>query len=504
MCAVPDAEMLCPKCNQTMTYDSAAALYRCRSCGHRIEKPYESLEQAAERMKASRPPRPFVPITHRGTVELRARTLFELAQDSLHQQNKAEAIRQFKKAIEMQRDFTDAHLWLAKIADTEAEQRNHLSEVLAHDPGHGEAIRMMMALNGRLKGTQTGSINTAYPETEEKTTSEPVATTTQTLICPVCAGTLTTDPVNQRVVCKFCGHEENLAPIGIPNERVENLSMALIERSSQPVRWRIGSRMLKCKNCGSARTIPATKLSDTCPFCASTHVILQDALATITQPDALVPFTVTEDEARAAVHKRLQNFDQRVAGFFGENRIANQNFEGVYLPFWMFDVLMEVRITITEKEDNWNDRRNYRAMRPAYQSFTMQDGETGLAVPGFTTPEPALALELGDFDYEPMRPYEPKLLARHAAELYNVDFDKASLEARSLCSKRARARAQREYKHGENEVNASALPLQMTFTLVLLPVWMVTLIERDGDVRPALVHGQNARVALGKARPAVW
>jgi DNA-directed RNA polymerase subunit M/transcription elongation factor TFIIS len=495
--------MMCPKCNQRMTYDSAAALYRCRSCGHRIEKPYESLDEAASRMQAARP-RPFVPITHRGQVELRARTLFELAHDSLHQGDQAEAARQFRKAIEMQRDFTDAHLWLAKIAATDAEKREHLSEVLAHDPGHGEAIRLMMTLNGQLQPAQVSSQDMLYPRTETRATDAPVDARTEVLTCSVCGGSLTTDPVTRKVVCRFCGNEEKLAPAAIPNERVENLTMALIQRRAQPVRWQIGSRMLKCRNCGAARTIPATRLSEACPFCASTHVIVQDALASITQPDALVPFAIGEDEARAAVHKRLQNVDQRIAGFFSENRVISQNFEGVYLPFWMFDVLMEVRITITEKQDKWSDRRSYRSLRPAYQSFVTQDGETGLAVPGFTTPEPALALELGDFDYEPMRAYEPKLLARHAAELYDVDFEKASLEARSMCSRRARARAVREYRQNDNEVSASALPLQMTFTLVLLPVWVVTLIERDGDVRPVLVHGQTARVALGKARPAVW
>jgi hypothetical protein len=38
--------------------------------------------------------------------------------------------------------------------------------------------------------------------------------------------------------------------------------------------------------------------------------------------------------------------------------------------------------------------------------------------------------------------------------------------------------------------------------LVLLPVWVGTLVEADGDVRTALVNGQSGRVALGKAEKA--
>ena len=40
---------------------------------------------------------------------------------------------------------------------------------------------------------------------------------------------------------------------------------------------------------------------------------------------------------------------------------------------------------------------------------------------------------------------------------------------------------------------------QMSFRLVLLPVWIATLVEQDKDVRGALVNGQTGQVVLGKA-----
>jgi len=33
--------------------------------------------------------------------------------------------------------------------------------------------------------------------------------------------------------------------------------------------------------------------------------------------------------------------------------------------------------------------------------------------------------------------------------------------------------------------------LQMSFTLLLMPLWLATLVERDGDVRPALVTAER-------------
>ena len=59
-------------------------------------------------------------------------------------------------------------------------------------------------------------------------------------------------------------------------------------------------------------------------------------------------------------------------------------------------------------------------------------------------------------------------------------------------------------RHGESagrniEVQVFTSVLQMSFTLLLMPLWMATLYERDGDVRPTLVNGQTGQVTLGKA-----
>ncbi|HYO89344.1 MAG TPA: hypothetical protein VER79_11890, partial [Candidatus Limnocylindrales bacterium] len=51
-----------------------------------------------------------------------------------------------------------------------------------------------------------------------------------------------------------------------------------------------------------------------------------------------------------------------------------------------------------------------------------------------------------------------------------------------------------------DDMSVSALPLQMSFMLVLAPVWVATLHERDGDIRTALVHGLTAEVVMGRAR----
>ncbi len=491
-------KLACPNCGSEMAYDSTAALYRCRNCGNRVEKAYESLEQAQARL-AEKEARPHVPITHNGKLEPRARILFEMAQDSLWRNDTAEAKRQLTKALEMQRNFSDAHLWLAKLADDEPTKRHHLGEILANDPGHLEALRMIMVLNGRLLPDQLAATWSEY-STAPEIVDEPVEATTQSLLCPVCGGTLTVDDAAGIVLCKFCGHQSALQEMSALQDRADTLSMAMLERRAKPVRWKIGSRMLRCRQCGAARTIPASKLAETCPFCGSMHVMLQDALETITEPDGLVPFAIGEDRAMSEVREKLGGLSERITHLWGgDNRVVNASIEGVYLPFWIFDALIKVNVTLWDESAKWGDQRSLQAGGTGYQQFSSQDGATGLAVPAFKSPDPKLALALGEFALVDMLPYEPKLLAKYPAEIYEIDFDAASLEARSIVSRRAREAAEAQYGDRNTRVSATAFPLQMTFQLVLLPVWVVTLIERDGDLRSALVHGQTGQVATGKA-----
>lgn len=485
----------CPKCGSTMRLDTASAVYRCPDCHHTIEKPYESLEEAEARIRA-KGPRPEVPITYRGEVEPRAMIMFENGQDYLWQEKPTEAIEQFKRAIEIQPDFADPHLWIAKLSDDEKVKRHHLGEILANDMGHPEALRLMMVLNGRLTPEQAAQ--TYHSDSpERRRVDSPVGTKTKALLCPVCGGHLTVDDDAKRVYCRFCGHEEAL------KENVDVggdvLGMALLERKAQRVQWVIGERLLHCNQCGAERTIPAHRMSMVCPFCGSNQVIEQDALKSFEQPDGLVPFGVSEEQAKAAVHERLKGLGERLYSVFDSNKVARATMEGVYLPFWVFDMLLDVSVTTTDKNTFDKDPGWIQAGNTGYQHTKSLGGVNGMPICAVQSLPPQLTKELGDYDLDTLLHYEPKLLAKYPAQLYDIDFDDASLEARGRASEQMR-NEQLASKDSQVEMNVSTSVIQMSFSLVLMPVWVATLTERDGDLRTALVNGQSGRVALGKAR----
>ncbi len=237
-----------------------------------------------------------------------------------------------------------------------------------------------------------------------------------------------------------------------------------------------------------------------CPFCGSRQVIQQDALGTVEQPDGLIPFTLSEDQAKAAIRERLKGVDQRLAGIFGNNKVERATIEGIYLPYWVFDAVLEVSKTVIDRRSSGGGsyQRSYTPIQP-YTNTKISEGLAGVGVPAVKSPPPALTDQLGEFDLSATVAYEPNLLAKYPASIYDVAFDQASLTVHSLASERMRKRYGQPDSR-ETEVNVYTSVLQMSFTLSLMPVWVGTLFEEDGDVRSALVNGQTGRVALGKAQ----
>src|SRR5205085_6947515 len=202
------------------------------------------------------------------------------------------------------------------------------------------------------------------------------------------------------------------------------------ERKARGVHWNVGKRLVQCQQCGAEHTIPAEKMSQRCRFCGSTQVVLRDALDTFEQPDKLVPFSVTEDEANESIDRELHGLGERIMSLFQERRVERSVVEGVYLPFWLFDVTVEVTKTITTG--------NFRP-----EEYTETDGMQDVGIPAVKSPLPSLLADINNYDLSGAVPYEPNWLAKYPAQIYSTDVDAASIEARALVSKHLRAK----YEH---------------------------------------------------------
>ncbi len=484
-------DLTCPKCSEQMKFDFKSTRISCGFCGYGRGT---GLDEKIAEIQAKKP-RQHVVLENPDRINARAVSLFYSAHDYLYQEDEAQALYCLKSAVDIQADFLDAHLWLAKLTDDEKLKRDHLSTVLAYNPGHLEATRMMLVLNGRLTPEQAErTINTDGPILQH--TDGPVTTRTTTPRCPNCEGDLTTIDGTRRIECRFCGYSGEQSQQRAADGDL--LVAALLERKAQAVRWVIGERLLHCNHCGAERTLAADQLSMRCPFCNSNHVIEQDALGSFEQPTGLIPFRISREQAGQLVKARLKSFTERVIGWFDDNKVSRATLNGYYLPFWVFDAITEITRTRVDNSPS-PDRKRFAGA--VYQQSTLNDAIYDVEVCAVKSPPDTLTMQLGDYEMRDLVAYEPKLLAKYPAQLYTVDFDAAALRARQSISNVMRARHMKRGLSDDKDVtiNVYSNIQSMSFQLVLMPVWIATLVERDGDTRMALVNGQTGKASLSKS-----
>lgn len=429
----------CPHCEAEDSFAIKEGEIYCRRCGFKFDTPPSKTDRRHFRVS-------YHAVRNGDLLGPHALAIYHTALAAIERRDWTEAIDALYRLVKDEPRFLDAHLWLARLLDDPQKQREHLQKILDVIPNHLEALREQMVLDGELTPEQADDFD-FYHETEEQAANAAVVAKTRKSRCPRCGSTQLNGD-EEGVYCDSCNYQFTSNDVELPGH---SLTRALIRRRvGAEKKWVIGERLIHCDSCGAERTIPADDLSEECLFCGSRHVLQCDALASFQQPDALIPFTISRKQAVAAIKLKLSGWSEYFAGLFGQNQIEKAEVKAVYLPYWVF------------------------SFSPNTRTWDLSLGQDYVPVCAVKSPSKMLTSKLGGFDVEQAVDYEPELLARYPAELYTIDFEEASLEAYSI------------------------LGALMEFRLMLMPVWIATLTEEDGDIRLALVNGQTGKVALGR------
>ncbi len=506
--------MNCPRCHQDrLVFDWTIGTMRCESCGHRLYEddapppaapepsaalppaPPAQTEPATPTVfsSAKRPPIAFdvpvgmdldaLPEQLNDFEKVRMRGRLETVMYALAQGRRQAAYRALKAALDISPDYADGWLQLAALAEDADEQRACLEHVLASQPGHTLAMQTLARLDGTLPDSATEP-----PLTSSQ--SEPGQVATQTLKCPQCGGRLTYREDEKEVICHFCGFRVLDADDLARTDRHETLLQGNLKRKQQAVAWNIGQRWLRCDSCGAITTLSRQTLTSTCRFCQSRHVLQENVNLRFEQPDLIVPFGVSGDQAGAAISEHLGSGMRRLTRLFADE-VDRITLEGVYLPFWVFDADMVV---------NWS-----WTSAPAHGKHPILLSDVlHLAAP---TPSRDLLEKVEPFDLRRGVDYDPRLLATYPALLYSLDLTQASIDVRTRLTRLAcreaepglRMRKPRGFNNDDDpgRLQTNASTQFMTYRFALLPIWIGFLLEADGDRQPVLVNGQTGKVALG-------
>lgn len=404
----------------------------------------------------------------------------------LRQGNPATAARHLRALTTHFPAFADAWIWLTATIDDSPERIECLENAVLQEPAHPLARDALAIARGRVS-----SASERRGQGQETNVTK----------CSQCGGSLHYEPGAMQVTCLYCGHRLDLRETNLLEQEATLIGDVRLQRRLQGCTWAEVQRVVHCQSCGAELTM-THHLVRQCPFCGSTSVLARDSRRTFEQPDGFLPFKINEQQAAAAVHEAQRSGLRGFKTWLTGKEQKPVKLRPVYLPFWVFDGFVEVRV--------WTAGRR---LPPGPLSQSAGEGETApsadmmmfdnLLFSGVDVPASKFLRQIFSFELNALVPYEPRFLADWPAALYNRDVEVVVEDAYDVMIALARQRVgplvaleSPGYAHPRRSFQVTSA----TYQLVLLPVW-VALVQYEDKRSLALANGQTGTVAFGPSLP---
>jgi len=335
--------------------------------------------------------------------------------------------------------------------------------------------------------------------------------------CEQCGAQLRYAPGQTRLVCDHCGHVQDI-PAEVPRARtlaLQELDLARGLRDDLSDRDMVETRTTSCPNCGAQVEITGATHATECPFCA-TPVVLDTGTSRHIKPQALIPFALTEVQARKAMTGWLGSL------WFAPNTLLEyarkgRAMNGVYVPFWTFDADTDsrysgergeyyyetrtVRVRVNGKMETRQERERHTRWH-SVSGRVARDFDDVLVMASHSLP-PRLGNELTPWDLGALVPYAPDFLAGFQAEGYTVPLAEGHAEGRGKMEEVIRSDVRRDIGGDEQRIHdIDTAWTEETFKHILLPVWMAAY-KYNGKSYRFLVNGQTGEVQ-GERTWSIW
>ncbi|MFV0293895.1 MAG: zinc ribbon domain-containing protein [Paracoccus sp. (in: a-proteobacteria)] len=366
--------------------------------------------------------------------------------------------------------------------------------------------------------------------------------------CDNCGASLSFSPSEQSLLCPYCGHNQEISPGAAraparsqhdgpdgDRELLQDpatgralqwdaghkapllqeipLEQGLVQNSPRELLQDV--RLLSCPNCGARIEISGNSHATNCPFCA-TPVVTDTGPARLLKPQGVIPFVVTEDQARTALEDWLGRLWFAPSGLIAYAR-KGRRMTGVYSPFWTFDA--DTASNYSGQRGDWYYETRYiteivngeqrRVARQVRQTrWTPTGGRVSRAFNDvLVLASSALPRRFTDaltpWDLSHLHPYDPQYLAGFTAEGYTIPLAAGHDIARQEMAAVIAMDIRRDIGGNEQRIdNIRTAHSSETFKHILLPIWSAAY-RYNGKPYRFVVNGQSGRVQ-GERPWSVW
>lgn len=265
-----------------------------------------------------------------------------------------------------------------------------------------------------------------------------------------------------------------------------------------------GTQVERIARCGECATPVGEKAFGLhCASCG--QILVRDSdLTEPARPDALVPFTIDEDAARAAFREWIEHRWFAPKSFKGAARI--RALDGVYLPFWSFSASTHSAYAgrrgirksrqVSRTRTNGNGQPEQYWETEHYTQWHDAFGEVGRTFQDVTVPACSpLPQKIPSWPLDDLRPYTRGATSGRRIIAYDVTPEDGFTQATARMAEQIEDDVRRDIGGNQQRVNeVSTQYADESCSLLLLPAWLISYAHgtRTWSV---LVNGADGQVS---------
>lgn len=325
----------------------------------------------------------------------------------------------------------------------------------------------------------------------------------QTWPCAECGAELRFVPGATELRCDHCGHVQPIPDQSAHRPRaLGEIDLARGLADDLTPAQTVSVQATPCPSCGALVEFKGAEHATECPFCA-TPVVTSTGESRKIKPQAVLPFVLSEDQARQAMTDWLGGL------WFAPNGLQEyarkgRALSGLYVPYWTFDAATRSRYsgargdhyytTETYVENGQTRTRQVQHTRwRAASGRVARDFDDVLVLASQSLPR-RYTDNLAPWDLSALEPYTPDFLAGFTAEGYTVPLAEGHALGREVMEGVIAQDVRADIGGDEQRIDHIDTDWSdETFKHILLPVWMAAY-RYGGQSYRFVVNGQTGKV----------
>lgn len=332
----------------------------------------------------------------------------------------------------------------------------------------------------------------------------------------MCGATLTFQPGVGKLVCPFCGTENEIegqgravSPWGVRTGEDTGVTELDLEEALRSLAAAGGAAIeetatVRCPGCGAEIAMEARTLAENCPFCDTPLARGEQHEHRHPKPGAVLPFGIDQREARERMKRWLGSL------WFAPSKLkdyaqSGRPLSGVYLPHYTYDAVGDADYTgqrgdayyvtstrfVKGKPQTYQERRVRWSPRSGRVRHVFDD----VLVPASDNAGAGGAEYAGrSWDLAALEAYRTEYLAGFRAEVPTVDLDEGFIQAQKIMEQVLAQEVRADIGGDEQRITSMRERFSnVTFKHVLLPVWLASY-RFQGRAYQVSINGRTGEV----------